>query len=79
MLSLKIAHGFSREMTSLLPDVMMDLTSLEELDVSNNYLKTLSDTCFHFQRYLRVLEMHDNQIDQVVKGTFQVSRCGGFC
>lgn len=72
MLSLKMAHGLAREMTALSPDVMMDLTSLEELDVSNNYLKSLSDTCFHFQRNLRVLEMHDNQLEQVEKGTFQV-------
>lgn len=72
LLSLKMAHGLASKMTALSPDVMQDLTSLQELDVSNNHLKTLSETCFHFLRNLRVLEMHDNQLDQVAKGTFQV-------
>lgn len=72
--SLKMAHGLAAKMTALPPDVMKDLTSLQELDVSNNHLKSLADTCFHFQRELRVLEMHDNQLEQVAKGTFQVGR-----
>lgn len=72
LVSLKLAHALSGKMSSLSPDAMQDLTSLQELDASNNRLKTLSDTCFHFMRDLRVLEMHDNQLDQVAKGTFQV-------
>lgn len=73
LLSLKMAHGLASKMTALPPDVMQHLTSLQELDVSNNHLKQLADTCFHFLRDLRVLEMHDNQLEQVAKGTFQVS------
>lgn len=59
-------------MTTLPSDAMRHLTSLQELDVSNNQLKTLSDTGFHFLKDLRVLEMHDNRLEQVLKGTFQV-------
>lgn len=80
--SLKMSHGLASKMTALSPEVMQDLTSLQELDVSNNHLKTLSETCFHFVRNLRVLEMHDNQLDQVAKGTFQVGAfdwVNGFC
>lgn len=69
LVSLKIAHGFSSQMTQL-PD-LRDLTSLSELDLSNNRLKTISDTAFHFLKNLEVLELNDNQIEQLQKGTFQ--------
>lgn len=53
-------------------DVMRHLTSLQELDLSNNQIKTMSDTCFHFLKNIHVLALHDNRIEQVMKGTFQV-------
>lgn len=31
----------------------------------------MSDTSFHFLKNLRLLELHDNRIEQVLKGTFQ--------
>lgn len=69
LLSLKIAHGLSAQMTQL-PDIR-ELTSLKELDLSNNRLKSISDTAFHFLRNLETLELNDNQIEQLQKGTFQ--------
>lgn len=72
LISLKMSHGLSGSMGSLPPDAMQHLTSLQELDVSNNHLKSIGETCFHFLKNLRVLEMNDNRLDQVAKGTFQV-------
>lgn len=69
LMSLKIAHGLSAQMTQL-PDIR-ELTSLRELDLSNNKLKTISDNAFHFLKSLEVLELNDNQIEVLAKGTFQ--------
>lgn len=69
LMSLKIAHGLSAQMTQL-PDIR-ELTSLRELDLSNNRLKTISDNAFHFLKSLVVLELNDNQIEVLAKGTFQ--------
>lgn len=66
---LKIAHGLSQQLTQL--PHLNDLTSLKELDLSNNRLKSISDTSFHFLKNLQVLELNDNQIEQLQKGTFQ--------
>lgn len=70
LISFKIAHGFTG--TSLPSDALRHLTSLQELDFSNNKLTSMSDTSFHFLKNLRLLELHDNRIEQVMKGTFQV-------
>lgn len=72
LISLKMSHGLAGSVGTLQPDMMHHLTSLQELDVSNNQLKSIGETCFHFVKNLRVLEMHDNRVDQVSKGTFQV-------
>lgn len=72
LISLKIAHGFSG--TALPAEPLRHLTSLQELDMSNNKIQSMSDTSFHFLKNLRLLELHDNRIEQVMKGTFQVSR-----
>lgn len=50
------------------------LTNLEELDLSNNRLKSMPDTSFHFLKNLQILELHDNSIEEVRKGTFQVTK-----
>lgn len=49
------------------------LTSLQELDLSNNQLKSISDTSFHFLQNLKTVELNDNAIERISKGTFQVS------
>lgn len=69
LVSLKIARGLSSQVSQL-PDIR-ELTSLRELDLSNNRLKSISDTSFHFLKNLEVLELNDNQIEQIQKGTFQ--------
>lgn len=69
LISLKIAHGLSSLMTQM-PDIR-ELTSLQELDFSNNRLKSIGDNSFHFLKNLEVLELDDNQIEQLQKGTFQ--------
>lgn len=48
------------------------LINLDELDLSNNRLKSMPDTSFHFLRRLKILELQDNIIETVHKGTFQV-------
>lgn len=69
LISLKVAHGLSSLMTQL-PDIR-ELTSLKDLDFSNNRLKSIGDNSFHFLKNLEVLELNDNQIEQLQKGTFQ--------
>lgn len=66
---MKIAHGFNG--AALPAEALRHLTSLRELDLSNNQISTVSDTSFHFLKNLRLLELHDNKIDKVAKGTFQ--------
>ena len=58
-------------MSQISTEAIKHLTSLQELDFSNNKIKTLSDTCFHFLKSLKILELNDNQIEQLHKGTFQ--------
>lgn len=66
---MKIAHGFNGG--ALPADALRHLTSLQELDFSNNQISSISDTSFHFLKNLRLLELHDNRIETVAKGTFQ--------
>lgn len=70
LVSLKIAHGLSAQMTQL-PNDIRELTSLKELDLSNNRLKSIGDNAFHFLKNLETLELNDNLIEQLQKGTFQ--------
>ncbi|XP_055380900.1 chaoptin isoform X2 [Condylostylus longicornis] len=69
LISLKIAHGFTG--SALPAEALRHLTSLQELDFSNNQIASMSDTSLHFLKNLRLLELHDNRIEQVAKGTFQ--------
>lgn len=59
-------------MQTVSPDLFRDLLNLRELDLSNNRIRNLPDTCFHFLKKLRRLEMQDNIVDEIHKGTFQV-------
>ncbi|GAB0092362.1 hypothetical protein DMENIID0001_073520 [Sergentomyia squamirostris] len=69
--SLKLSHAFASTFTTLPKDTLNHLTSLREFDMSNNKLKSISDTTFHFLRNLHHLNLQDNHIEQIVKGTFQ--------
>lgn len=69
LISLKISNGIT---INAIPTDIRYLTSLQELDFSNNKIKTMTDTCFHFLKNIHILALHDNQIEQVLKGTFQV-------
>lgn len=64
-----MSHGYSG--SALPAEALRHLTSLQELDFSNNHISSMSDTSFHFLKNLRLLELHDNRIEQVLKGTFQ--------
>lgn len=60
-------------MQTISADFFRDLTNLQELDLSNNRIRNVPDTCFHFLKRLKILEMQDNIIDELHKGTFQVN------
>lgn len=47
------------------------LENVELLDLSNNKLRTLPDTAFHFLKKLKELQLQDNEISHVPKGIFQ--------
>lgn len=68
--SLRISRGLSMDTIPVAP--FKALKSLEELDLTNNRLTKVADISFHSLKNLRVVEMHDNLIDQLSKGTFQV-------
>lgn len=72
LISLKVAHGFAGSVNTFPSQSVRSLTSLQELDFSNNQLRTIHDTSFHFLQNLRTLELNDNAIEQISKGTFQV-------
>ncbi|XP_063706940.1 chaoptin isoform X2 [Culicoides brevitarsis] len=69
LLSLRISRGLSMDTVPVA--AFKALKSLEELDLTNNRLSKVPDTSFHNLKNLRVVEMHDNMIDQLSKGTFQ--------
>lgn len=68
--SLKISHGLSSSITSF-PVAIRPLSSLQYLDLSNNRLSSISDASLHFLTNLKILELNDNAIEQIAKGTFQ--------
>lgn len=70
LIFLKISHGLSAAMNTF-PVAIRALTSLQHLDLSNNRLSAMSDTSLHFSTSLRTLELNDNAIEQIAKGTFQ--------
>ncbi|KAG5684862.1 hypothetical protein PVAND_014072 [Polypedilum vanderplanki] len=69
LISLRISRGFSPLMNNF--PVLRELTSLEELDVSNNKLKSISDTALHTMKQLREFNANDNLLEQIPKGLFQ--------
>ncbi|XP_050075895.1 chaoptin [Anopheles maculipalpis] len=71
LVSLRASHGLGAQLVVFPIDAFRKLTALEALDLSNNRLKAVGDTAFHLLRNLVSLELHDNQIDTLAKGTFQ--------
>lgn len=71
LVALKLAHGLSSDYHTLSPNIFKPMSSLQYLDLSNNKIKAISETSFHFLRSINGLELRDNQIDQIAKGTFQ--------
>lgn len=71
MTSLKISHGLSITLVKLPANALRPLTNLQFLDLSNNKIRTVSDTSFHFLKKLKRLELQDNEITEIPKGTFQ--------
>lgn len=53
-------------------DALKPLSQLQHLDISNNKIKNVPDTSFHFLNNLKRLELQDNLIEQFHKGTLQV-------
>lgn len=72
LVSLRMSHGLS--MDTVPSAALRPLKALEELDLTNNKIMKVPDTSFHFLKNMRIIELHDNQIDQLSKGTFQVKR-----
>ncbi|XP_030758115.1 chaoptin [Sitophilus oryzae] len=68
---LSLAHAFSASFSTVPSDAIKVLNNLEFLDLSNNKFKTLGETSFHFLKKLRKIELQDNLIDVIHKGTFQ--------
>lgn len=73
--ALKIAHGLASDNHVFPTSISKHLTALRDLDISNNHLRSIPDTSFHFLKNIQALDFRDNQIDQIVKGTFQVTCC----
>ncbi|XP_058821803.1 chaoptin [Topomyia yanbarensis] len=69
--SLRMSHGLGAQMAQLPQEAFRQLVALEALDLSNNKLRTLSDSSFHFMKNIVSLELHDNQIESLPKGIFQ--------
>lgn len=72
LIALKISHGLSADNNVLQAQLFRQLSSLQSLDLSNNYIKSIPETSFHFMKSIQSLNLVDNQIDQIAKGTFQV-------
>ncbi|GLV45240.1 chaoptin [Carabus blaptoides fortunei] len=68
---LRIAHGLSVTMKKLPAAALKPLTNIVHLDLSNNKLVTMSDTSFHFLKKIKRLKLQDNELNELLKGTFQ--------
>ncbi|XP_014224745.1 chaoptin isoform X2 [Trichogramma pretiosum] len=71
LITLRIAHGFSSSMKELPNAPLKTLTNLQHLDFSNNKLRSMPDNSFHFLKRIKRIELQDNEIDAIQKGTFQ--------
>ncbi|XP_033217135.1 chaoptin-like isoform X2 [Belonocnema kinseyi] len=71
LMTLKIAHGLSPSMSELPNKPFKFLTNLQHLDFSNNRIRAMPETSFHFLKRIKRIELQDNEIDNIRKGTFQ--------
>lgn len=69
LVTLKIVHGFSTSMSQF-PD-LRELEVLKQIDFSNNKLRTLTDLSFYSLKNLEILNLNDNLIENLPRGTFQ--------
>ncbi|XP_039308071.1 chaoptin isoform X2 [Solenopsis invicta] len=71
LLTLRMSHGLSSTISEIPSRQLSSLTNLQHLDFSNNKLKSLSATSFHFLKRIKRIEFQDNEIANIPKGTFQ--------
>ncbi|KAF5276013.1 hypothetical protein FQA39_LY00809 [Lamprigera yunnana] len=69
--TLQLSHALSSSMGTLSPEPLKMLWNLRHLDASNNKIKNLPHTSFHFLKKLRFVELQDNEIEDLQPGTFQ--------
>lgn len=70
--TLKLANGLADSVKILPFEPLKALIELQYLDMSNNKLKNVPDTSFHFLYKLKTLNLQDNMIESFSKGTLQV-------
>ncbi|XP_050296865.1 chaoptin isoform X2 [Anthonomus grandis grandis] len=66
-----LAHAFSSSFSNVPSDGIKVLTKLKTLDLSNNKFRTLKEDTFYSMHDIRVLELHDNLLEVLHRGTFQ--------
>ncbi|XP_018348156.1 PREDICTED: chaoptin isoform X1 [Trachymyrmex septentrionalis] len=71
LLTLRMSHGLSSSISEIPNGPFKSLTNLQHLDLSNNKIRSLSATSFHFLKRIKRMELQDNEIDSILKGTFQ--------
>lgn len=73
-----MVNGLADTVVVLPFEPLKALIELQHLDLSNNRLKNVPDTSFHFLYKLKSLNLQDNFIEQFSKGTLQVSYSSHF-
>ncbi|KYN18187.1 Chaoptin [Trachymyrmex cornetzi] len=71
LLTLRMSHGLSSSISEIPNRPFKSLRNLQHLDLSNNKIRSLSATSFHFLNRIKRIELQDNEIDSILKGTFQ--------
>ncbi|XP_012225901.1 chaoptin isoform X2 [Linepithema humile] len=71
LLTLRMSHGLSSSISEIPSRPLKSLTNLQYLDFSNNKIRSLPATSFHFLKRIKRIELQDNEIDNIPKGTFQ--------
>ncbi|XP_018398930.1 PREDICTED: chaoptin isoform X1 [Cyphomyrmex costatus] len=71
LLTLRMSHGLSSSISEIPNRPFKSLTNLQHLDLSNNKIRSLHATSFHFLKRIKCIELQDNEIDNILKGTFQ--------
>jgi hypothetical protein len=75
---LRVSHGLAPSVTNIPVDALQPLTSMQHLDLSNNKIRSMPENSLRSLKHLQVLKLQDNQIDNIYKGTFQVTSCTFF-